>query len=202
MPATLDSAASARPRRADAQRSIDSIVAAARTLLGEQPEASMEDIAAAAGVTRQTVYAHFSSRDALIIAVVHSIRDEGMAKLEAAGLDDLPPVEAMRQFLALSWQLIERSAVLLEPVISRISPSKSEESRRGFLAMIGRIVERGQESGDFNRNLPADWLVVATHGLAHAAAEQVISGKLPAKQAAALLEASIFQLYGARADAR
>jgi AcrR family transcriptional regulator len=200
MAATLVPDSNARPRRADAQRSIDAIVRAARAVLGERPDASMEEIAAAAGTTRQTVYAHFPSRDALIIAVVHSIRDEGLAALETAGLDELPPTEAMRAFLQISWQLLERCAVLLEPMLSRISETKTEESRRGVVLVIGRIVSRGQESGDFDHRLPVDWLVAAVHGLAHTAAEQVLTGKLSTAEAAALLESSVLQLCGVDLD--
>lgn len=196
MSATLDSDLCAPRRRADAQRSIDAIVGAAREVLGERPAASMEEIAAAAGVTRQTVYAHFPSRDALILAVIHSVRNQGLATLEAAGLDEMPPVEAMREFLRISWQLVERCAVLLEPILDRISESKREEAHRGVEAMIERIVRRGRESGDFTCDLPIDWLVTATHSMGHLAAVQVVSGKLTNAKAAALLEASIFQLYG------
>ena len=65
-----------RRRRSDARRSIDAILAAARTVLGERPDAGMADVAAAAGVTRQTVYAHFASRDALLCeAIEHAGRD-------------------------------------------------------------------------------------------------------------------------------
>lgn len=198
MSVTLDPGATARRRRADAQRSIEAIVGAARRILSERPEASMEEIAACAGVTRQTVYAHFPSRDALIVAVVHSIRDEGLATLEAAGLDNLAPVEAMRKFLTIRWQLVERSAVLLEPMLNRMPTAKNAEAHRGVTVMIERIIARGQESGDFDRNRPLAWLVEATHSLGHVAAAQVVAGKLTTAEAAALLEVSIFQICGAR----
>jgi AcrR family transcriptional regulator len=196
MSVTVVSGSGTRRRRADAQRSIDAIVGAARTLLGERPDASMEDIAAAAGITRQTVYAHFPSRDALIVAVFQSVRDEGVASLEAAGLDDLPPIAALHEFLTISWQLLERCAVLLAPMLARISDAKKGETHRGVDGMMERIVRRGQESGDFDRSLPVDWLVTATHSLGHAAAEQVIAGRLTTAEAAAVLETSVLQLYG------
>ena len=189
-----------RRRRADAQRSIDAIVAAARCLLGERPDARVEEIAAAAGITRQTVYAHFPSRDALVAAVVHAVREEGLAALDAAHLDDLPPVDAMRKFLEISWQLLERCTVLLEPMMARHSETMDDDSHHGVALIISRIVQRGQESGDFDSGLPLDWLVTATHSLGHMAAEQVVSGKLSAAEAAVLLEASVLQLYGAQRD--
>lgn len=200
MPVTAISGPGSRRRRADAQRSIDAIVAAARTVLGTRPDASMEEIAAAAGTTRQTVYAHFPSRDALIMAVLHSVRDEGLAALNAAGLDDLPPVEALQTFLRISWQLIERCAVLLEPMLARKPEAKRGESHRSTDEMVERLVRRGQQSGDFDRTLPVDWLVTATHSLWHVAAEQMISGKLSNAKAAALLETSVLRLYGVGRD--
>ncbi len=190
----------ARRRRADAQRSIDAIVTAARSVLSERPDARMEEIAAAAGTTRQTVYAHFPSRDALIAAVFHSIKEEGMAALEAADLDDLPPVDAMRKFLDISWHLLERCTVLLEPMVVRHSTPMDDDSHHGVATIIGRIVERGQESGDFDHNLPLDWLITATHSLGHMAAEQVMAGTVTTAEAAVLLETSVLQLLGADRD--
>ena len=102
---TRDAALPTRRRRSDARRSIDAILNAARTVLGEQPDASMEDIATAAGVTRQTVYAHFPSRDALIAALIEAARTEGLAAIDAARVDTAPPADAMGQFLDISWQL-------------------------------------------------------------------------------------------------
>ncbi len=57
-----------RRRRADAERSIASIVDAATECLGRRPDASMTEVAAAAGVGRATLYAHFRSRAALLEA--------------------------------------------------------------------------------------------------------------------------------------
>ena len=51
----------ARRQRSDAVRSRTAVVDAAVDLLGRQPGASVEEIATAAGVTRQTVYAHHPS---------------------------------------------------------------------------------------------------------------------------------------------
>ena len=116
---TLDATPRTRRRRSDAQRSIDAIVSGARTLLGGRPDASMEEVATAAGLTRQTVYAHFPSRDALIAAVINAERAEGLAAVDAARLDKAPPIDALRQFLDISWQLIEHCPLLLDPTLAR-----------------------------------------------------------------------------------
>jgi AcrR family transcriptional regulator len=120
MPDTLESAAPARRRRSDAQRNIDAIIGAARIVLGDRPDASMEDIAAAAGVTRQTVYAHFPSRDALILALIDAAGAETLAVIDAARLDTAPPAEALAQFLDMCWQLLDRIPLLLDPAMIRL----------------------------------------------------------------------------------
>ena len=181
----------------DAQRSIDAIVSGARTLLNERPDASMEEIAAAADVTRQTVYAHFPSRDVLIAAVVNAERAEGLAALDAARLDGLPPVDALRQFLRISWELIDRCPLLLDPAVSRIPDPEGHDPHRPVAAHhLERIIRRGQRSGAFDRALPAGWLAAATFALGHAAAEQVAAGKQSVAKAQTVLLTSVLRLYG------
>ena len=189
--------ARARPRRADAQRSIDAIVEAARTMLVERPDASIEEVADAAGVSRQTVYAHFSSREVLIAAVINAERAAHLAALIDARLDRVPPVEAVRGFLDISWQLVDRFPLLLDPALARTPDPEGQDPHRPVAVVLERIIRRGQRSGDFERTTPAGWLAAATFGLGHTAAELVAGGALDVTRAAKLLEASVLRLYGA-----
>ncbi len=186
----------ARRRRADAQRSIEAIVEAARTLLIARPEASMEEIADAAGVSRQTVYAHFSSREVLIATVISTQRAAQLAVLVDARLDRLPPVDAVRGFLDVGWQLVDRFPPLLDPALARTPDPDGDDPHRPVAVVLERIIRRGQRSGDFDRTLPAGWLAEATFGLGHSAAELVARGELDLSRAATLLEVSVLRLYG------
>ena len=77
-------------KRADAQRSIEAILEAAIRSLSRNPEASVSEIAKAAGVGRVTVYGHFPNRADLIeAAMVRAIAD-GHAGLEAVDLSGDP----------------------------------------------------------------------------------------------------------------
>jgi AcrR family transcriptional regulator len=61
-----------RPRRADARRNYDRIVAAAESEIARHgADASLEEIARRAGVGSATLHRHFPSRQALLEAVFH-----------------------------------------------------------------------------------------------------------------------------------
>jgi AcrR family transcriptional regulator len=192
----LDTATPARRRRADARRSVDAILSAARSVLGERPDASMEDIATAAGVTRQTVYAHFPSRDALVDALLHAVGAETVATIDAARLDTVPPADALRQFLDIGWQLIRGHPHLLGPALTQ-NPPGSNDSHEAGTARLEQIIRRGQRTGDFDRALPAAWLTAAILGLFGTAAEQVAAGRLTTSRAAAMVLDSALRLCGA-----
>ncbi len=64
-----------RRRRADAEENVARILEAATELLASDPDTSIDEIAAAAGVARVTVYRHFSSRQRLVEAVHHRTRE-------------------------------------------------------------------------------------------------------------------------------
>lgn len=200
MPESPATAPPVRRRRSDARRSIDTILAAAGTVLGERPDASMEDIAGAAGVARQTVYAHFASRDALIAALVEAARTHGLAELAAARLDLAPPAVALERVLEISWELLRRYPLLIEPAFNRVPRLDGSDPHRTVAEHLEGIVRRGQQVGEFDPALPAGWLAAAVIDLGHTAAGQVSAGQLTVEAARAVLLESALRLC--RAPAR
>src|SRR5436190_340790 len=75
-------------RRADARKNIAAILDAATTSLARDPDASINDIAQAAGVGRVTLYGHFESRAVLVAAVVERAMgstDRDLASVDVTG---------------------------------------------------------------------------------------------------------------------
>jgi AcrR family transcriptional regulator len=193
----LVDAAPSRRRRADARRSVQAIVDAARRVLAERADASMEEIAAAAGVSRQTVYAHFPSRHTLVGAVVDAAGGEVLAAIQAARLEARVPTEALIGFLDIGWQLLRRYYPLLLDSPAAHTALVRDDPHHVVTTLLEQIIRRGQHTGDFDRALPVTWLAAAILGLGHTAAEQVATGQLGSRKAAATLRQSALRLCGA-----
>jgi AcrR family transcriptional regulator len=87
-----------RPKRADARRNYDKVIAAAREVFAEGgADASLEEIARRAEVGIGTLYRHFPNRQALLEAVyVEEV--ENLART-ATTVGDQPPWEALVSWL-------------------------------------------------------------------------------------------------------
>jgi serine phosphatase RsbU (regulator of sigma subunit) len=80
-------------RRADARRNDERILEAAKRLLEQSPAASLSDIAAAAGVSRSTLYRRFADRGELIAKLDERPQDGELQRAR----DPLPPGQLGRQ---------------------------------------------------------------------------------------------------------
>jgi AcrR family transcriptional regulator len=90
---TLDQALPRRPKRADARRNYDKVLAAAREAFAERGNStSLEEIARRADVGIGTLYRNFPNRQALLEAV-YVDEVESLCR-SAAKLDGLPPWDA------------------------------------------------------------------------------------------------------------
>src|SRR5436190_18572016 len=84
----------ARPKRADARRNYEKVLAAAREAFAEGGEStSLEEIARRAEVGIGTLYRHFPNRQALLEAVY--VDEVEVVCRSAAGLEDADPWEAL-----------------------------------------------------------------------------------------------------------
>jgi AcrR family transcriptional regulator len=136
-----------RPKRADARRNYDTLVAAARALFAEDgTSAPLEDVAERAGVGIGTLYRHFPTRQALLEAVYV---DEVEAMAQAAvDLSELPPWDALSQWLHQYVGFAATKRALNEALLEAAPDSDVLVACRTAIAGAGAaLVERAQRAG-------------------------------------------------------
>jgi TetR/AcrR family transcriptional regulator, mexCD-oprJ operon repressor len=162
-----------RRRRSDAERNIRGIVDAAMGVLAEHPRASMQEIAAAAGLHRATVHRHFATRDDLVRAVRERALDDFAALVNDEELADLSPALALEELTRRALELGDRDRVY------RVTASFDDVSDRRtdvLLAPLVGIVARAHEAGAVRTDLPPDLLALAWGGLVLVVLPQVADG--------------------------
>lgn len=188
---------SQRRRRADAERSVTAILNAAIHILNERPGASIEEIAETAGVTRQTVYAHYPSRRALLSAAIDSVSEGAVAAMDAAQLDQGPPAAALLRLVNAGWRAYERYPRLLR--MATVDPHADLARHHPVRERLELLAKRGQDAGDFDRRLAPVWLATVAMALGHAAAEDLAAGRMQAHEARTALEHSVLRVFSATA---
>jgi len=183
-----------RRQRSDARQSAAAVLDAAIQVLAARPDASMDEIARAAGVSRQTVYAHFPSRDAMIDAVTGQASAEFTGLLDGLDLDQAPPAQALTRLLDAGWRVAARYPFLwLQPAVD---PAKDAERHAPVMDRMLDIVRRGQASGDFDASVPAHWLLSASLALGRATEDEVKAGRMTIEQATHAMHHSLLRLLG------
>ncbi|MDQ0948578.1 AcrR family transcriptional regulator [Streptomyces phaeochromogenes] len=178
-------------RRADAERSIGSIVAAGLECFREDPNASMTAVARAAGVSRVTLYAHFPSREELFEAVLAYSVSEADKALEAQELDSGPADESMVRMVRSCWRILAQHSFLVTASEGLVGEPRRRRQHRKVLDRVDRLIARGQEEGVFRTDLPRPWLVTVFYSLLHAAAGETGARRLKAGEAASTLERTL-----------
>jgi TetR/AcrR family transcriptional regulator, mexCD-oprJ operon repressor len=171
-----------KPRRADARRNVERILAVTTELIATDPGVSMEKVAAAAGVSRATLYHHFRSRDALMDELTDQSIGEVTAALAAARAAEGPAPEAMERVLGAAWRVIGRYRGLVI-VNQRLERAELRARLAPALAPVRALIRRGQSDGAFDPELPAEWLLNTVIDLIHGASRQVTAGAMDADAA-------------------
>jgi AcrR family transcriptional regulator len=174
--------ASARKRRADAERSISSIIDAALEALGGDPDVSMAEIARRAGVVRATVYMHFPTRESLLDAVMEHAVGQVAESTSGAEPTQGEPEEALERVLRATWHKLSDFHTLLAINTSRLSASELHRRHQPVMTLFVPLIERGQEKGVFRNDLPVPWHLAMIRAIAHAASAEVRSGRIEESQ--------------------
>ena len=178
-------------QREVAGRNAEAILDAAEQLLQSQGRANISAVAAQAGVSRVTVYAHFPTWTALLEAAVERAVRQTMTALQSVHPDDGPPVEALDRMLAATWQHLARYRAMAAAAAELLAPEAVTRTHQAAHHTIGALLERGQADGSFRTDLPARWLVTASIALVHACSDEVRTGHIDEHDAIRILTTSV-----------
>jgi AcrR family transcriptional regulator len=138
------------------------ILEAAAAVLAERGgQASMADVAAAAGMARATVYRYFPNREALFEALGRVAVEEAGDRLQAGRLEEVPVPEgferAVRALVAIgdSFVVVARESARPDP----------EEFELRIASPLRKLIERAQSLGEIRDDLPASWLMESLIGI-------------------------------------
>lgn len=140
----------------DLRRSRERILDAAADVLAANPSASLTDIAASAGISRATVYRHFSD--------VADIRAAFVAEAQAIGrnvLREVLPTFLEREAGVTTEDLVgyTRQILPIEHRWTRLiagEPLPDAPIFEAFLPIVQAVIRRGQQQGEFRADLDVE----------------------------------------------
>jgi AcrR family transcriptional regulator len=144
---TTEKLSQARPKRADARRNYEKVVAAARDAFAEGGTAtSLEEIARRAEVGIGTLYRHFPNRQALLEAV-YVDEVEGLCR-SAIDLAELPPWEALVGWLHRFVGYLATKQALAQELLNYVDRDAElfQSCRAALWAAGGPLLERAQQA--------------------------------------------------------
>jgi TetR/AcrR family fatty acid metabolism transcriptional regulator len=137
------------------------ILAAARQVMDQRgvEAVTMEEIAAAAGVAKGTLYLYFRGREDLIQALVSQVVENLLRDLEAILAEPYSPPEKLRQIVTMLLKYLERERILF-PVYARELLRGDRPVRKGhwltirdleekFVSLLTGFFAEGIEAGQF-----------------------------------------------------
>ena len=158
-------------RERQRQARVDAILEAAFALIVEQgyDALTMEAVAARVGISRQTLYHHFTSREDIALRAVLTLMEQGIEAIESFDAS-LAPTERLKG--VVRWMLESRfqpaRAALVKVRHSFITVKSHPDYLRAFerrATALAQIVEAAQASGEIRADLPSRLIVQMLLGL-------------------------------------
>ncbi|WP_438853666.1 TetR/AcrR family transcriptional regulator [Agromyces sp. M3QZ16-3] len=143
MPSDTD--AGRRTPRRDAAENREALLNAAVATLAADPEASLEAIATAAGLSRRALYGHFAGRDELIVALI----ERGSERLVAAAstIDHRDSTVAIALLGARLWDAVEHVRLLAQVALRQPYVERAASALAPVRERLAALVVRGAADG-------------------------------------------------------
>jgi AcrR family transcriptional regulator len=184
--------------RADANRR--RILDVALTELLRDPDASMDQIARAAGVVRRTVYGHFPSREALVGTLVDDALETVTAAHATGRAGVADPAEAVARSVLSVWAIADRYRLLVSLAQRTVTMEGIRERLAPVRASCEELLRQGLDLGVFDSPLPAPALAHVHEQMLFALMEAVNDGLLAAEEAGRSATVTILTAAGVPAS--
>ena len=152
-----------QPERQPLQQRVAAAIldGAAHAFALQGDQANMNDVAAAAGVARATVYRYFPNREALLDELAQSAVRDVEERLTSARIDAVPAEEGILR--AIRALLDAGDAFVL--LVRRHPTSERDRFERAVVRPLRELFERGQADGDVRADIPSARLTESLLGL-------------------------------------
>jgi len=148
-------AESPRPERTDAQRNRARILEVARDVLAEDGNASLNSIAKKAEVGQGTLYRHFPTREALVLAVYRA-EIQRVVDWTPALVESSTASVALRAWFAHLAELLRIKRGLADAVTAAGHDAMTTESHGPVISAIEQILRAGEADGSLRPGLDPD----------------------------------------------
>lgn len=181
------------PRR-DAAENRAALLDAARRVLARDPEAPLEEIVAAAGLSRRAFYGHFASRDEMRAELTRR-----GAERVATAVRDIRHEDARVEIALIGttlWEQVEHVRVLAQAAVRGPLQSVIAESLAPLRATLAATVRRGIASGQLRSDIEPATLARLIEGAALAVLDEAARSDVTDAGGRALVIAATLGMAG------
>jgi TetR/AcrR family transcriptional regulator, cholesterol catabolism regulator len=149
-----------QPRTAHSERVLASLLLPAAAIIREKGilGARVEDLVAAIGVTKGTLYYHIRTKEGLLFWIHESVTIEGYERwvkaIQETGGE--PAAVTLRRMVEEHCEIIREyrdGVAVISEEMKYLSPEMQnviKERRRGYQALLESVLERGAANGEFS----------------------------------------------------
>jgi AcrR family transcriptional regulator len=137
--------------------------------------ARVDRIALEAGANKRMLYYYFGNKEDLFLAVLEGAYEDIRNAEKGLHLEEVDPAEAVRRLVAFTWNYYLQHPEFLNLLNSENlhqarhlkNSAKVRTMHSPFISMIGQILERGEQAGEFRAGVDPMQLYISIAGLAY-----------------------------------